>query len=145
MQRNAQSLDSDCPRRVALKALVCPDIDMKCQLAKSLKISGALDTAAVLEEPESLSLSPGRPARPILVAPNQLKPRGVQTQEGRATLLHALAHIEFNAINLALDIVWRFAGMPTSFYRDWLLVAHEEAYHFGLLRARLADFGVEAI
>jgi uncharacterized ferritin-like protein (DUF455 family) len=56
-------------------------------------------------------------------------------------LLHALAHIEFNAINLALDIIWRYAQMPQSFYRDWLRVAREEALHFGLLSARLESLG----
>jgi uncharacterized ferritin-like protein (DUF455 family) len=65
----------------------------------------------------------------------------MQSREGRAALLHALAHIEFNAINLALDAVWRFADMPQAFYADWLRVAAEEAHHFALLTARLADFG----
>ena len=56
---------------------------------------------------------------------------------GRAALIHAICHIEFNAINLALDAVWRFAGMPRQFYLDWLRVAAEEAYHYGLLREHL--------
>lgn len=84
---------------------------------------------------------PGRPARPELVDPRQLQRRSMSTPAGRAVLLHALAHIEFNAINLALDAVWRFAGMPDAFYADWLRVAAEEAYHFSLLAARLADYG----
>ncbi|WP_233863100.1 ferritin-like domain-containing protein [Paraburkholderia adhaesiva] len=84
---------------------------------------------------------PGRPARPELVDPRQLKRRSMGTPQGRAVLLHALAHIEFNAINLALDAVWRFPGMPETFYADWLTVAAEEAYHFSLLSARLADYG----
>ena len=84
---------------------------------------------------------PGRPPRPELVDPRQLKRRSMSTPAGRAVLLHALAHIEFNAINLALDAVWRFAGMPDAFYADWLKVAAEEAYHFSLLAARLADYG----
>jgi uncharacterized ferritin-like protein (DUF455 family) len=65
----------------------------------------------------------------------------MQSDAGRAVLLHALAHIEFNAINLALDAVWRFPSMPQDFYLDWLKVAAEEAHHFSLLSARLADFG----
>lgn len=65
----------------------------------------------------------------------------MSTPQGRVVLLHALAHIEFNAINLALDAVWRFANMPDAFYADWLKVAAEEAYHFSLLRERLADYG----
>ena len=61
----------------------------------------------------------------------------MKTAEGRAALLHALAHIELNAIDLAADLVWRFAGMPDAFYREWTIVAREEALHFQLLRDRL--------
>ncbi|TAM00063.1 MAG: DUF455 family protein, partial [Paraburkholderia sp.] len=75
---------------------------------------------------------PGRPARPVLVEPRQLERRSMSTPQGRVVLLHALAHIEFNAINLALDAVWRFPGMPDAFYADWLTVAAEEAFHFSL-------------
>ncbi|WP_296654962.1 ferritin-like domain-containing protein [Paraburkholderia sp.] len=84
---------------------------------------------------------PGRPARPVLVEPRQLERRSMSTPQGRVVLLHALAHIEFNAINLALDAVWRFPAMPDAFYADWLTVAAEEAFHFSLLGARLADYG----
>jgi uncharacterized ferritin-like protein (DUF455 family) len=56
------------------------------------------------------------------------------TPEGLAALMHAVCHIEFNAINLALDALWRFDAMPEQFYLDWALVAKEEAYHFSLLR-----------
>jgi len=65
----------------------------------------------------------------------------MRTPEGRAALLHALAHIEFNAINLALDAVWRFPGQPEAFYLDWLQVAREEALHFELLRDHLRSLG----
>jgi uncharacterized ferritin-like protein (DUF455 family) len=75
------------------------------------------------------------------VAPSSLKRRSMQSDAGRAVLLHALAHIEFNAINLALDAVWRFPSMPEAFYCDWFKVAAEEARHFSLLSARLAEFG----
>jgi uncharacterized ferritin-like protein (DUF455 family) len=88
--------------------------------------------------PEGL---PGRPERPTLVEPRELKRRSMSTPQGRVVLLHALAHIEFNAINLALDAVWRFPDMPDAFYSDWLKVAAEEAYHFSLLGKRLADYG----
>ena len=84
---------------------------------------------------------PGRPTAPRLVSPNELKPRGMHHVEGRAALLHALAHIELNAINLALDAVWRFAAMPADYYSDWMLVAREEALHFELLRAHLQTLG----
>ena len=131
-------------REQALYALALNQIDDKIQaveqLAKSLDYS--LDTQAIIHAQQSL---PGRPARPELVPPQQVKFRSAHTVEGRIALLHSIAHIEFNAINLALDIMWRFAGMPEQFYRDWLRVAQEETYHFSLIRAHLqsleADYG----
>jgi len=84
---------------------------------------------------------PGRPEKPLLVAPREVGHRSMATTEGRAALIHALAHIEFNAINLALDAVWRFADMPVDFYADWLKVAAEEALHFSLLSAHLRSLG----
>ncbi|OVZ62454.1 hypothetical protein CDO44_04585 [Pigmentiphaga sp. NML080357] len=97
-----------------------------------------VDAARDLQEPEG---TPGRPARPPLVSPREVPGRGVATVEARAALLHALAHIEFNAINLALDAVWRFAGMPHAYYLDWLKVASEEALHFTLLAEHLRVLG----
>ncbi len=84
---------------------------------------------------------PGRPAKPDLVSPNDIKQRKLGSELGRATLIHAILHIEFNAINLALDAVYRFRDMPEQYYSDWLLVASEEAYHFSLLEKRLNDMG----
>ena len=84
---------------------------------------------------------PGRPALPALVPPLAVQRRSMRTVEGRAALLHALAHIEFNAINLALDALWRFPGMPDKYYADWLQVAAEEARHFTLLAAHLQGQG----
>jgi uncharacterized ferritin-like protein (DUF455 family) len=86
-------------------------------------------------------LIPGRPSRPQLVSPLTVKHRSMGTAEGRAALVHALTHIEFNAINLALDAIWRFKGMPVAFYEDWLRVAAEESYHFSLLSAHLQRLG----
>jgi uncharacterized ferritin-like protein (DUF455 family) len=97
-----------------------------------------VDAEARLAEPEGL---PGRPAQPKLVEPAQVPRRSAFTPEGRSALLHAVAHIEFNAIDLALDAVWRFHGMPEAYYRDWLRVAAEEAHHFSLLQAHLATLG----
>lgn len=79
----------------------------------------------------------GRPERPELVAPKNLARRSMHTEEGRVVLCHALAHIEFNAINLALDAAYRFNDMPLQFYTDWLKVAAEEASHFRLLESYL--------
>lgn len=100
----------------------------------------AWDNGRVLTPDTEVAL-PGRPARPELVAPQQVAQRSPFTREGLAALLHAIAHIEFNAINLALDAVWRFPGMPLDFYRQWLQVAHEEATHFHLLREHLDSLG----
>jgi uncharacterized ferritin-like protein (DUF455 family) len=97
-----------------------------------------LDTSAILV-PETEP--PGRPARPRLVAALQVASRSPYTPEGRAALLHAIAHIEFNAINLALDAVWRFPDMPRAYYLDWLRVAAEEALHFTLLDEHLRGLG----
>jgi uncharacterized ferritin-like protein (DUF455 family) len=99
-----------------------------------------LDAIAVLPEPLDI---PGRPAKPLLVSPLEVGKRSMRTPEGRAALIHALAHIEFNAINLALDAVWRFADMPQQYYADWLKVAAEEAYHFELLNGYLLNMGYQ--
>jgi len=95
---------------------------------------------AVAPSPEPIEV-PGRPARPLLVHPREVPQRKLSSPEGRAALVHAIAHIEFNAINLALDAVYRFRDMPDAYYGDWLQVAAEEAYHFSLLRDRLAELG----
>lgn len=90
--------------------------------------------------PEPIRM-PGRPKRPVLVHPRNLPKRGLGTPEGRAAFVHAIAHIEFNAIDLAWDAVYRFRGMPPEFYADWVAVARDEARHFELLRARLRQLG----
>ncbi|HEV3422370.1 MAG TPA: ferritin-like domain-containing protein [Paraburkholderia sp.] len=132
-----------CARTQALEALCQRDPLAKAAVVRALYAavlggSSACSPAALIGEPPGL---PGRPERPELVEPRKLGRRSMQSPQGRAVLLHALAHIEFNAINLALDAVWRFAGMPATFYTDWLKVAAEEAHHFSLLIARLAEFG----
>jgi uncharacterized ferritin-like protein (DUF455 family) len=86
---------------------------------------------------------PGRPHRPELVDPARVPIRKLGNVEGRAALIHAVAHIEFNAINLAWDAVHRFRGLPPDYYRDWARVAEEEAYHFELLRKHLRDLGYD--
>lgn len=84
---------------------------------------------------------PGRPALPALVAPAKVPRRSPFTTQGHAALIHSIAHIEFNAINLALDAVWRFPGMPQEFYLDWMRVADEEAKHFLMLQNHLKHLG----
>jgi uncharacterized ferritin-like protein (DUF455 family) len=133
----------DCVRSAALTLLAGRDPDAKATGVRELYdrlLAGAVQIrpASRLRPPPGL---PGRPDRPRLVAPRELPRRSMASPAGRAALLHALTHIEFNAINLALDAVWRFHDLPEAYYRDWLQVAADEARHFQLLAARLAEFG----
>lgn len=125
-------------RHLALAVLREPDPTAKAALARALPADAAIGEDEALQEPAGL---PGRPEQPLLVPHTQLQRRSVRTTEGRAALLHALAHIEFNAIDLAVDVLWRFPGMPALFYRQWATVAREEALHFQLLREHLQSLG----
>lgn len=127
-------------RRQALGLLLTHDPEAKARGIMGLDLSGDFGPADILAEPAGI---PGRPARPELVPHTQLKTRSVRNPEGHAALIHALAHIELNAIDLALDLAWRFPGMPDEFYRDWLGVAQEEALHFTLLRNHLVSLGFD--
>jgi uncharacterized ferritin-like protein (DUF455 family) len=104
-------------------------------------LSEAERLAVITLSAEQAANMPGRPARPLLVSPTEVPARSPFTPEGRAALIHAICHIEFNAIGLALDAVWRFPGMPPAYYLDWLRVASEEARHFSLLRTHLQSLG----
>lgn len=130
-------------REHALHALLLTDPIAKARYVKALQLKGPWSVGAdvALYEPEVVGSLPGRPLQPVIVAPQQVKQRSLSHEQGRATLLHALAHIEFNAINLALDIIWRYADMPDVFYGDWLCVAYEEVLHFELLTERLHAMG----
>jgi uncharacterized ferritin-like protein (DUF455 family) len=124
-------------RQRALAILALDDVNEKCSQTTALALATQqghtlLDAAETLQAPAGPAF-PGRPAQPTLIDPALVPTRSPFTVEGRAALLHAICHIEFNAIHLALDAVWRFPGMPDAFYLDWLRVAAEEAYHFGLL------------
>ena len=127
-------------RQRALQALQTPDPEGKVAQATAIWSQLASFSIAndALPEPPGL---PGRPAQPTLLAPTQVPQRSPFTVAGRAALIHAICHIEFNAINLALDAVWRFAGMPADFYRDWTRVAFEESQHFTLLHQHLQTLG----
>lgn len=118
--------------------------DIEAKLAPALILHGYWDsgvTSQYSHGPAPADTDPGRPAQPELVHPSQLTPRSMGSEEGRAALVHAIAHIEFNAVNLALDAVWRFDGMPRAYYTDWLKVAAEEAQHFSLLADHLRTLG----
>jgi uncharacterized ferritin-like protein (DUF455 family) len=129
----------------AYSALRERDPRAKCHAAQALWAEwnvGTLD----LEEAETaveLIAESGRPERPLLVSPRAVERRKVSTLEGRAALIHSLAHIEFNAVNLALDAIYRFRGLPREYYGDWIRVAAEEAYHFTLLREHLRALGFD--
>lgn len=137
----------------ARSALAEPDPWQKASQVQAL-------WAALEAAPESLCASQkphwttdqlpcGRPDRPRLIEPSELPRRGLGTLEGRVALIHAIAHIEFNAINLGLDAALRFSGMPDKrslhepghFYRDWLSVANDESRHFLMLSNRLESLG----
>jgi len=89
------------------------------------------------------TLMAGWPENPPRVPGSRVPKRGFASRQGRAALMHAIAHIEFNAINLALDAISRFAAMPKNYYTDWLQVAAEETYHFDLVRAHLRHLGAD--
>ena len=130
-------------RQLALQALAEPNFEQKVALAQVIRAQRAtilIAIDAVLSAPAGL---PGCPARPELRSHLDVPKRSPFTNEGLAALLHAVAHIEFNAINLALDATWRFAGMPRQYYLDWAKVAAEEALHFSLLRTHLQSMGYE--
>ncbi|ABF07946.1 ferritin-like domain-containing protein [Cupriavidus metallidurans] len=134
-------------RRRALAVLCITDARAKAAAARALYTDLQAHGGTVTDVDEILvaegsAAIPGRPERPELVPPQQVdRRRSLHTLAGRAVMIHALCHIEFNAINLALDAVWRFAGMPEAYYRDWLRVADEEALHFTLLADHLATLG----
>lgn len=116
------------------------DPQEKCRLTHQLATdwnSGklSLDNAG---SPDPIG-KPGRPDKPRLVHPRDVAKRKINSESGRLALAHALAHIEFNAINLALDAVYRFRGMPEEYYANWIQVADEEAYHFNLLTTYLTE------
>jgi uncharacterized ferritin-like protein (DUF455 family) len=138
-------------RLAAQQALLCAEPAAKVAATHALwqrlasLAAGDADALLAAEAVQTLPTPeaplPGRPVRPALVPPADVPHRTPFTREGLAAQIHAIAHIEFNAINLALDAVWRFAGMPAGYYRDWLRVADEEATHFGLLAEHLASLG----
>ncbi len=118
-----------------------PDDKVACTFAAAEAFARGefiIDEDAPAPEPIGM---PGRPGRPLLVHPRDLPRRGFGSVEGRAAFIHAVAHIEFNAIDLAWDAVYRFRGMPAAYYADWVSVANDEARHFAMLRARLNELG----
>ncbi len=127
-----------------LSALNECDPEAKCRLTDEISAAfsdGLLDNAPA-KAPEDFRFA-GRPAKPALVPANAVRPRKMNTPEGYAAMLHAICHIEFNAVNLALDAAYRFRTLPAAFTADWIRVAQEEAGHFRLMRARLQAHGFD--
>ncbi len=125
-------------------AVSAADLDRKTAIVRAVAERWFSRSISILSPLDPLPPDmPGRPKRPALVEPRHVPRRGLHTQKGRMALIHALCHIELNAIDLALDIVARFAAErpPASFFDGWMQVAFEEAKHFTLLRNRLRDLG----
>lgn len=127
----------------AAECLATADPAAKC--SKTLEyaaafFSGELRADAQALPPEPIRF-PGRPERPLLVHPRHLPKRGLGSAAGRAAFLHAIAHIELNAVDLAWDAVYRFRDFPADFAIDFVRTADDEARHFGLLAARMAELG----
>lgn len=116
------------------------------KLNASLEVAGAFQ-AGQLEWKEGAIAEnltmPGRLDRPLLVSPDLVPRRGFGTVVRRAALIHALAHIELTAVNLAWDCIYRYRGMPREYYQDWASAAADEAKHFFALRARLRAMGFD--
>jgi len=118
---------SKCDLVFALDEAVAPGSTDKTGIAE--RISTPCSTTPIMLD----DLEPGRPDRPSLVHPAKVAKRQTGRAGGRGSMLHAIAHIEFNAINLALDAVWRYPNMPLAYTRDWVSVAVDEARHFNML------------
>ena len=133
-------------RAGATMAIASRDLAVKCALTRQTAKrwrERQLSLRSPLDPP--LPDRPGRPDKPELVPPRDVGKRSLHTLPGRIAMLHALAHIELNAVDLALDIVARFATepVPQSFFDGWMRVADEEAKHFGLVRTRLNELGAD--
>jgi len=128
----------------AHRCLLATEVDEKLQLVEQLQTdwqAGELLRDAEICIPDVLEA--GHPVRPELVPPRQVARRRMGSPEGQAAMIHAIGHIEFNAINLACDAVFRYRDMPAEFYTDWIQVAAEEVYHFSLIRYRLRKLGYD--
>ncbi len=129
---------------IAAQCLHEKDVERKLRLTHRAAQSAKAGNLSFDNEGDVLAIdSAVFPDRPILLAPKDMPHRRLTSVEGKAAFFHALAHIEFVAIYLAWDIVYRFRGLPEQFYRDWLRVADEEAHHFAMLREHLQSLGYD--
>lgn len=127
----------------AYRCLIATEIPDKIQLSHATVMAWQAGKLTRESAPVQLIAQAGQPARLILVTPHAVPKRGLSSVAGKIALLHAVAHIEFNAINLAWDAVYRFQNMPPEFYADWVQVAAEEVYHFNLIHTQLQHYGAE--
>ncbi len=132
--------------KVIEDCLLCADVQQKIEKVEAAhwRFCVQKQAAEFSADGEKIETSVvGFPDKPELVALKFLPKRGFKNEEGRGALLHAIAHIEFNAINLALDAAYRFNGMPVEYYLDWLRIADDEVRHFKLLEKWLEDYGMQ--
>lgn len=126
----------------AYECIMCCDANDKLELTAKYEKLWKSDNLGLHDNSAPIKIiNPGRPVKPGLVTPDKLPRRGMGTQQGRIILMHAIAHIEFNAIDLAWDAVYRFRNLPREYYSDWISVAREEARHFSMIRAWLEQQG----
>jgi uncharacterized ferritin-like protein (DUF455 family) len=130
-------------RQEALKCLLMTDPLIKVEKTFELYQQWLNDELTFSREALDVPDMPGHPDKPKLVSPQELPRRRNNAKTGNAALLHAITHIEFNAINLAWDAIARFPQLPRNFYDDWARVACEEAEHFTLLRNHLLSLGFD--
>lgn len=136
------------PADAAIAVLRCATPAAKVAAAKTALAALEQWSGRMDQTPATTPQRPARPARPALTAPGNLPKRRLGSAQGRIALLHAVAHIEFNAIDLAFDMAARFHGSiaetgldGAAFLADWIRIGEEEARHFGLIEARLAEYG----
>ncbi|RKZ49598.1 MAG: DUF455 domain-containing protein [Gammaproteobacteria bacterium] len=126
----------------AYQCIMCCDVNNKLELTSKYEKLWKSDDLGLHDNSAAVKIiNPGRPVKPELVTPDKLPRRGMGTPQGRIILMHAIAHIEFNALNLAWDAVYRFRDLPREYYSDWIRVAREEARHFSMIRAWLEQHG----
>jgi uncharacterized ferritin-like protein (DUF455 family) len=129
-------------RQTAYEAFISQNIEHKMTLSGVLIACNAINNIAKIKLCGAQT-QPGLPEKPELREPLNVDKRSPFTPAGHAALMHAICHIEFNAVNLALDAIWRFDGMPEQYYKDWAQVAKEEAYHFSLLQNHLKSISYQ--
>jgi uncharacterized ferritin-like protein (DUF455 family) len=135
--------DSTDLRQAALQCLLTTDPRTKVEQTQQLYKRWQAGELTISNDDLTVPDVAGHPEKPELVAPKDLPRRRNSKESGVATLIHAVTHIEFNAINLAWDAVARFSGMPEQYYDDWARVAFEESQHFVLLRDHLLSLGYD--